>query len=127
MVKESGRRQVICSAVTLGALIPFVAVIGAPSALAYTAAEQQFINELNQYIPPPRLIDQTFLKLGYQACGLMRGGQSPDYAKAAVWQTYDSYGYLPLAGAQIGSLVHVAADTLCPDVDYWGLYNQGRG
>ena len=110
----------------LSALALFAGLIAAPPATAYTAEEQQFINDLNQYIPPPRLIDQTFLKLGYQACGLMRSGQSPDYAKAAVWQTYDSYGYLPLAGAQVGSLVHVAADHLCPDVDYWGLYNQGQ-
>jgi hypothetical protein len=126
VVKRTGTVQLIGRPVAFGALALFAGLGAAPSASAYTAQEQQFINDLNQYIPPPRLIDQTFLKLGYQACDLMRSGQSPDYAKAAVWQTYDSYRYLPLAGAQIGSLVHVAADCLCPDVDYWGLYNQGR-
>jgi hypothetical protein len=100
------------------------ATVCAPQASAYTPEEQQFLIAINQVIPPPRLVDATFLKLGYQACAVMRSSQDVNAAKRAVWETYDTYGYLPLAGAQVGSIVHEAADELCPDVDYWGMYRQ---
>lgn len=102
------------------------ATVLAPQAAAHTPDEQQFLIAINQVIPPPRLVDAVFLKLGYQACAVMRSGQDTNAAKRAVWETYDSYGYLPLAGAQVGSIVHEAADELCPDVDYWGLYRQSQ-
>lgn len=107
-----------------------VAVVGAtvcaPQAAAYSPEEQQYLTAINQVIPPPRLLEDVFLKLGYQACAVMRSGQDTNAAKRAVWTTYDSYGYLPLAGAQIGSIVHEAADELCPDVDYWALYRKSQ-
>ncbi len=102
------------------------ATVCAPQAAAYTPEEQQFLVAINQVIPPPRLVDAVFLKLGYQACAVMRSGQDTNAAKRAVWETYDTYGYLPLAGAQVGSIVHEAADELCPDVDYWELYRQSQ-
>jgi len=103
-----------------------VATVCAPPAAAYTPEEQQFLIAINQVIPPPRLVDAAFLKLGYEACAVMRSSQDVNAAKRAVWETYDTYGYLPLAGAQVGSIVHEAADELCPDVDYWGLYRQSQ-
>ena len=102
------------------------AVLHAPQAAAYTADEQQYLIAINQIIPPPRLVDEVFLKLGYQACAVMRSSQNTNAAKRAVWDSYNAYGYLPLAGAQVGSIVHEAADELCPDVDYWGLYRRSQ-
>ena len=91
----------------------------APSAGAWpdTAAEQEFLSTgvgSHMYL---RATDVTLIKLGYQACAVRRSGMSSDDAKAEVWKTLDGMG-IEAAGAVVGSLVHAAVDTLCPEVGY---------
>ncbi|AFP37703.1 DUF732 domain-containing protein [Mycolicibacterium smegmatis] len=101
-------------ALTAMASVTTVLLVGSP-AVAH-ADEQAFMSQVYLYAHPsltgPRLLD-----LGYQACRVRREGRSTDAAKVAVWQTLSADGILS-SNAEIGSLVHVAIDTLCPEVGY---------
>jgi hypothetical protein len=83
-----------------------------------TPAERQFLAEAGQYLLLPRPTDVLVLQLGKQACQVRQAGGSSDDAKAAIWNTWDSAGIRPASGAEVGSLVHVAVDNLCPEVGY---------
>ena len=83
-----------------------------------TPAERQFLAEADQYLLRPRPTDKLLLELGYQACAVRRSGGSSDDAKVAIWNTWDSSGIRSAAGVEVGSLVHVALDNLCPEVGY---------
>jgi len=89
-------------------------LVGSP-AVAH-ADEQAFMSQVYLYAHPsltgPRLLD-----LGYQACRVRRDGGSTDAAKETLWKTLSAEGVLS-SNAEIGSLVHVAVDTLCPEVGY---------
>lgn len=80
-----------------------------------TDAERRFLAEVDQYLLRPRLTDVVILKLGQQACAVRRSGGSSDDAKAALW--LGEFGE-DLNGAEVGSIVHVAMDNLCPEVGY---------
>lgn len=96
------------------ASVTTVLLVGSP-AVAH-ADEQAFMSQVYLYAHPsltgPRLLD-----LGYQACRVRREGRSTDAAKVALWKTLSADGILS-SNAEIGSLVHVAIDTLCPEVGY---------
>ena len=98
------------------------AVVMAPCAGAEpygdTAAERQFLVEADQYLLRPRPTDVFVLQLGQQACQVRRSGGTSDEAKVAIWNTWEASGIRPAAGAEVGSLVHVAVDNLCPEVGY---------
>ena len=81
-----------------------------------SAAEQDFFSEVYLYAHPP-VTDQRLLQLGYQACSIRRNGGSTDNAKEALWNSLYNGGVVS-SNAEIGSLVHVAIDTLCPEVGY---------
>jgi hypothetical protein len=81
-----------------------------------TMAEQDFFSEVFLYARPP-VTNQRLLQLGYQACAVRRGGGSSDEAKSVLWRSLYDQGVLS-AQAEVGSLVHVAVDTLCPEVGY---------
>jgi hypothetical protein len=98
-----------------GSLAPPVAVA---EPYGNTAAEQQYLAEADQYLLRPRPTDKVVLELGYRACSVRRIGGSSDDAKVAIWNAWDTYGMRPAAGAEVGSLVHVAVDNLCPEVGY---------
>lgn len=83
-----------------------------------TPAERQFLAEADQYLQRPRPSDVLILQLGRQACEVRRNGGSSDDAKAVIWNTWDDSGHRPASGAEVGSLVHVAVDNLCPEVGY---------
>ena len=91
----------------------------APSAGAdpgSTAAEQNFYSQVYLYAHPS-LTDARLLELGYQACAVRRSGLSTGDAKVSLWKRLEGQGMLA-SNAEIGSLVHVAVDTLCPEVGY---------
>jgi hypothetical protein len=46
-----------------------------------------------------------------------RSGLSTGDANVSLWKTLEGQGMLA-SNAEIGSLVHVAVDTLCPEVGY---------
>ena len=98
------------------------AVMSAPIAGAEpygdTSAERQYLAEADQYLLRPRPTDVLVLRLGQQACQVRRSGGSSDEAKVAIWETWRASGVRPAAGAEVGSLVHVAVDNLCPEVAY---------
>lgn len=83
-----------------------------------TPAERQYLADAGQYLLLPRPTDVFILELGHQACQVRRSGGSSDDAKAAIWKTWDASGMRPAVGAEVGSLVHVAVDDLCPEVGY---------
>jgi hypothetical protein len=86
---------------------------GAPLA---AADEQGFLAQVYLTAHPP-VTGPRLLELGYQACSTRRSGQSTDAAKVAVWKGLDAQGVVA-SNAETGSLVHVAVDTLCPEVGY---------
>ncbi len=81
-------------------------------------AEQHFLAEVDQYLLRPRLTDVVMLRVGYQACAVRRSGRSSDDAKEVIWNTLNEYGSRSYPGAEVGSIVHVAVDNLCPEVGY---------
>lgn len=83
-----------------------------------TPAERNFLAEADQYLQRPRPTDVVILQLGRQACQVRRNGGSSDAAKAAIWRAWDATESRPAVGAEVGSLVHVAVDNLCPEVGY---------
>lgn len=83
-----------------------------------TPAQRAFLAEADQYLQRPRPTDKLALELGLQACQVRRAGGTSDEAKAAIWNTWDSAGIWPAAGAEVGSLVHIAVDNQCPEVGY---------
>jgi Protein of unknown function (DUF732) len=94
------------------------ALCGAGLTVAPLAAadEQGFFSQI-YLIAHPSLTGPRLLELGYQTCSVRRSGQSTDDAKVAVWQSLNAQGVVS-SNAEIGSLVHVAIDTLCPEVGY---------
>jgi Protein of unknown function (DUF732) len=107
-----------CSAIAAG----FIgAAMLAPTAGAEpygdTPAERQYLAEADQYMQRPRPTDVAVLRVGKQACQVRRSGGTSDDAKAEIWKTFDQYG-ISMSGAEVGSLVHVAVDNLCPEVGY---------
>ena len=75
-----------------------------------TAAEQNFYSQVYLYAHPS-LTDARLLELGHQACAVRRSGMSTGDAKLSLWKTLEGQGMLS-SRAEIGSLVHVAVDTL---------------
>jgi hypothetical protein len=80
------------------------------------ADEQGFFSQVYLTAHPP-VTGPRLLELGYQTCSVRRSGQSTDDAKVAVWKSLEAQGVVA-SNAEIGSLVHVAVDTLCPEVGY---------
>jgi hypothetical protein len=93
-----------------------IEVSGAGAASANTAEEQQFMSEVYPYAHPS-LTGPRLLQLGYQSCGDRRSGLSSRDARDNLWLTLSRQGVLA-SNAELGSLVHVAMDTLCPEVGY---------
>jgi hypothetical protein len=92
-------------------------VIAAPWSRAEpSSAEQRYLADLYQYVHPsvtaPRLVE-----LGNLACSVRRSGASSDDAREAVWQNLNAAGVVS-SNAEMGTLVHVAVDNLCPEVGY---------
>lgn len=88
-----------------------------PSATAAPgSAEDQYLTELYQVVHPsvttPRLI-----QLGNLACSVRRQGGTSYDARDAVWKNLDASGVVS-SNAEMGGLVHVAVDQLCPEVGY---------
>lgn len=80
------------------------------------ADEQDFLSQVYLY-GHPSVTQSRLLELGYQACSVRRSGQDSDAAKAALYRSLNAQGVVS-SNAEIGSLVHVAVDTLCPEVGY---------
>lgn len=96
-----------------------VACIGfSPSghATPNNSAEQNFFQEVYQYAHP-NVGPDFLLQLGYQVCDVRRSGGDSGDAKVAISQTLWARG-LNAVGAEVGSLVHGAIETLCPEVGY---------
>lgn len=81
-----------------------------------TDAEQRYLNDLYQYVHPS-VTDARLVELGNLACSVRRSGASSDDARTAVWRNLDAAGVVS-SNAEMGSLVHVAVDNLCPEVGY---------
>lgn len=106
------RQQFAIAVAVLGTSL-IVNSVTAPQA---KADEQAFFSQMSAYYHPN--IPQTrLLELGYQACSVRRAGQDSDAAKAALNRSLDAQGIFA-SNAEIGTLVHVAVDTLCPEVGY---------
>lgn len=79
-------------------------------------ADINFLNEVGP-IAHPLVSVPTLIQLGHQACGVRRAGGSTGDAKVSVWKSLEAQGVVS-SNAEIGSLVHAAVDTLCPEVGY---------
>jgi len=82
----------------------------------FTPAEQQFLADLYQYVHPS-VKPARLVELGNLTCSVRRNGASTDDAKTAVWQSLDRQGVVS-SNAEVGTLVHVAIDRICPEVGY---------
>lgn len=80
------------------------------------ADDQAFLSQVYLYAHPS-LTGPRLLELGHRACSVRRAGQTTDAAKNELYKTLAAQGVLS-SNAEIGSLVHVAVDTLCPEVGY---------
>lgn len=83
---------------------------------AFTSLEEQYLSDVYQYAHPS-VTDSRLVELGYLTCRVRCGGSSSDDAKVAVWTNLNAAGVVS-SSAEMGSLVHVAVDTLCPEVGY---------
>lgn len=99
-----------------------VGVAGATPANAEPFAsgpgERQYLAEVDQYLLRPRPTDDVVLRVGHQACQVRRSGGSSDDAKGVIWNTLEGGSSRRFGGAEVGSIVHVAVDNLCPEVGY---------
>lgn len=94
-------------------------MIAAPWARAdpdLSPAEQRYLSDLYQYVRPS-VTAARLVELGNLACSLRRSGGSIDDARTAVWQNLNAAGAVS-SNAEMGTLVHVAVDNLCPEVGY---------
>jgi hypothetical protein len=79
-------------------------------------AEQRYLSDLYQYVHPS-VTAARLVELGNLACSVRRSGMSSDDAREAVWRNLDAAGVVS-SNAEMGTLVHVAVDNLCPEVGY---------
>lgn len=110
------RRQI------LSGFLASVAAIGAvasPKAVAdpqFTSAEQNYLANL-YLLAHPSVTAPRLVELGNLACAVRRSGASSYDARDAVWQNLNAAGVVS-SNAEMGTLVHVAVDNLCPEVGY---------
>lgn len=93
----------------------FGLLAGVPTA-AGQGSEQSYLSDLYTYVHPP-VTDARLVDLGNLTCTVRRSGSSTDDAEMAVWQSLNQQGVVS-SNAEIGTLVHVAIDNLCPEVGY---------
>jgi hypothetical protein len=101
------------------AVASLTASIAAPWAHAdpdFTSSEQRYLSDLYQYVHPS-VTAARLVELGNLTCSVRRSGSSADDAKNVVWQNLDSAGVVS-SNAEMGTLVHVAINHLCPEVGY---------
>ena len=108
--------------ITIGVL---VALFIAPSSgLSGTARadpgsvgpEQLFLRDVMSSMVPSWPSDQT-IPMGQQACAGMAGGSSADQATDSLVMGLLNQG-IQASNAEVGTLVHLAANDLCPQVSY---------
>jgi hypothetical protein len=87
-----------------------------PPAQADPQADADFLDAVYP-IAHPQVSSQTLVQLGHQACGVRRAGGGTGDAKVAITKTLWTQGVMS-SNAEVGSLVHAAVDTLCPEVGY---------
>lgn len=91
-------------------------VVGMLTATPAASDEQDFFSQV--YLTAhPSVTGPRLLELGNKTCSVRRAGGSTDDAKVAVWRSLNAQGVVS-SNAEMGSLVHVAIDTLCPEVGY---------
>lgn len=91
-------------------------LVMAPTALATPSDDANFLNALYPY-GHPQVGPETLIRLGHQACAVRRSGGATGDAKVSVSRTLWAQGVMS-SNAEVGTLVHVAVDTLCPEVGY---------
>jgi hypothetical protein len=98
-------------------LLPLIAgtLACSPVALA-DPADQQYLSDLYQYVHPS-VTDARLVELGHQVCSVRRNGGSTDDAKVAVYNSLQKQQVIS-SNAEMGSLVHSAISTLCPEAGY---------
>lgn len=95
------------------------ALIATPLAHAdpdFTSSEQRYLAELYQYAHPS-VTAARLIEVGNLACSVRRSGASSDAAREEVWRNLNAAGVVS-SNAEMGTLVHVAVDNLCPEVGY---------
>lgn len=109
--------RILRSLTGLGLLVGAAVVVPVAQAdPGYTMAEQRYLASLYP-LAHPSVTDARLVELGNLTCAVRRGGSSTNEAKAAVMRNLDTSGVLS-SNAEIGTLVHVAVDNLCPEVGY---------
>ncbi|WP_420798224.1 DUF732 domain-containing protein [Mycolicibacterium hassiacum] len=78
--------------------------------------EQRYLAQLYGYVHPP-VTAERLVQLGNLTCAVRRSGGSTEAAKERVWQSLEAQGVVS-SRAEIGTLVHVAVDNICPEVGY---------
>ncbi|WP_369829763.1 DUF732 domain-containing protein [Mycobacterium sp. 852002-51152_SCH6134967] len=79
-------------------------------------AAQRYLSELDKYVHP-NVSPGRLIELGDLACSTRRSGVSADDTRMVLWQNLKDSGVVS-DNAETGTLVDVAADTLCPEVGY---------
>lgn len=102
----------------VGGLTEAAATPATAEPFASGPGERQYLAEVDQYLLLPRPTDDVMLRAGHQACQVRRSGGSSDDAKRIIWNTLEDGGSRYFGGAEVGSVVHVAVDNLCPEVGY---------
>ncbi len=92
-------------------------LLGCPAASADPSpAEQEYLAQL-YLLAHPSVTAEWLVELGNLACTVRRAGGTTDIAKETVWLNLNAAGVVS-SNADVGTLVHVAVDNLCPEVGY---------
>ena len=114
MTQANWRRRLLVWALAMFASTGMA--LASTSSADPTAADSNFLNEVYRSAHP-QVSPQFLMQLGHQTCNVRRAGGSSGDAKVAVSKSLWAQG-LNAIGAEVGSLVHAAVDTLCPEVGY---------
>jgi hypothetical protein len=108
--------SVVCLMIAVSCLSGTIAAPAVQADPGFTSSEQRYLSDLYQYVHPS-VTAARLVELGNLTCSVRRSGSSADEAKNAVWQNLDAAGVVS-SNAEMGTLVHVAVDNLCPEVGY---------
>lgn len=105
---DAGRTFAVAVAIGLGVLTFMVSPIASASPSSYLQALSQ--------MPHPAVSNDVLLFAGQQACNTLLGIPNFDLAEQAVYYSIlNRSGVIPNM-ADVGTIVHVAFDHLCPQV-----------
>jgi hypothetical protein len=112
---RAGTVAVLCAALLIG-LWENVAAPRAMGDPGSVAPDQRFLADVMSYMIPPWPSDET-TQLGHRVCADMAKGVSADAERNTLVMDLLRQG-IQASNAQVGTMVHLAVQDLCPQIPY---------